>query len=130
MSGDCESCGEHCLDCKCGFRCDPPGTKFELGRFKLPEFLPIPDFPPRCLCVQALDGYETYKLEDNIIGVRPIWFSVKDRLPPENIRVLILCKDGYIEIEKITYPKDNNLWSCISKEDITHWMPLPQPPKD
>ena len=54
------------------------------------------------------------------------WIDVNDKLPNEKIRVFVLCKSGAIEIEKITNPKDGNLWSCISKESITHWQPLPE----
>jgi hypothetical protein len=54
------------------------------------------------------------------------WIDVNEKLPDENVRVLVICKSCSIEIEKITNPKDGNLWSCISKESITHWQPLPK----
>jgi hypothetical protein len=56
------------------------------------------------------------------------WISVKDRLPeeykyrPGDRCVLVLTKDGDIELDKITYPKDGNLWECTLKDVITHWM--------
>lgn len=143
MSGDCESCGEHCLECTCKPLCrrQQNGLEYIEDDYQCPD--PIRTLKgtikinnndavqlQKCECFHCLDGYETYKIDENTIGVRPFWISVKDRLPSENIRVIVLCKDNHIEIEKITYPKDHNLWSCISKEEITHWMPLPQPPNE
>lgn len=57
------------------------------------------------------------------------WIRVEDSLPKENEKVLVCCRDGYIAIDKITNPKDWNLWACINIADITHWAPLPLPPK-
>ena len=54
------------------------------------------------------------------------WIDVKDRLPPKDIIVLVYCKNmgcflGWIDAE-IWYPRENDL--------VTHWQPLPDPPKD
>ena len=67
------------------------------------------------------------------------WISVKDRLPETNYRTMVIvCVDGnksaarWFErtmisgklVERFKYP-----WDVITCENITHWMPLPQPPK-
>lgn len=57
------------------------------------------------------------------------WIKCSDRLPYENQDVLVFLKSGIISIERITFPKDGNLWSCIDKHCITHWMPLPNLPE-
>lgn len=58
------------------------------------------------------------------------WISVKDRLPEDGQSVLT-CKNGICEIQ--TYEKRRNGWLCKgwfwSMATVTHWMPLPQPPK-
>jgi hypothetical protein len=57
------------------------------------------------------------------------WISVKDRLPDESGEYLAYCGecDGicvlYFEILK-TKSKWRTNW-----KEVTHWMPLPQPPK-
>ena len=70
------------------------------------------------------------------------WISVKDRLPETYTRVLVRV-NGYKEILVGWYTetfKDSNnekfdCWSIEYKlserrmEPVTHWMPLPQPPK-
>ena len=56
------------------------------------------------------------------------WINVKDRLPDTEKPCLIFMSP-YIGIDRITNPKDGNLWSCADKSHITHWMPLPNPPK-
>ena len=62
------------------------------------------------------------------------WISVKDRLPDQNIRVLVWMQDNEEEYTQI----DTDRWSCTMEQGyhwirwgnrVTHWMPLPQPPK-
>ena len=55
------------------------------------------------------------------------WISVRDVLPSENKSVLVAGNFG-IAIDKISFPKDGNLWNITCKNSITHWMPLPEPP--
>ena len=55
------------------------------------------------------------------------WVSVKDRQPcVQECRYLICLNDGFIA----TAIWDNgwNLWADAG--EVTHWMPLPEPPKE
>ncbi len=54
------------------------------------------------------------------------WISVKDRLPEPNTVVLAHYTDG--RICTVDY-LDEHL-KFITSSTITHWMPLPEPPKD
>lgn len=58
------------------------------------------------------------------------WVSVKDRLPEDGQSVLT-CKNGVYDIQ--TYEERRNGWLCKgwfwSMATVTHWMPIPQPPK-
>ena len=60
------------------------------------------------------------------------WISVKDRLPEENTEVLIYCKTNsgkeVFFVDKICYFRGLPIWQVWS-EKVTHWMPLPEPPK-
>ena len=68
------------------------------------------------------------------------WISVDDALPKTDVRVIVYCDDpfditippsactkilmiGYLDIDRDWYDSDGPL------ENITHWMPLPEPPK-
>ena len=61
------------------------------------------------------------------------WISVKDRLPRERQRVL-----GYMgSCSQIAVYEGNDTWwtdyhghSVTGKNLFTHWMPLPNPPKE
>lgn len=60
------------------------------------------------------------------------WISVKERLPEPYTRVI-----GYMAWKAITAIEfQNNHWYSIDHleplpdEAVTHWMPLPQPPKE
>lgn len=56
------------------------------------------------------------------------WISVTDRLP-EDDEVVIICTDKNFvyagELIGDTWFLDNDSWT----ETVTHWMPLPPPPK-
>ena len=60
------------------------------------------------------------------------WISVKDRLPEDNSDVLAYMQNG---VESRIFPAsyykgwwECQIWNtrCLS---VTHWIPLPQPPK-
>ena len=63
------------------------------------------------------------------------WIPVTERLPDENNRwVLCLCVSGAMEVLRFDYTMRN--WDsqyprlCYREEYVTHWMPLPEPPKE
>jgi len=58
------------------------------------------------------------------------WISVKDRLPDYgDDEVLIIYKQGGIFMD--SWNEDEEEWKYAGcDEDITHWMPLPEPPKE
>ena len=78
------------------------------------------------------------------------WISVNDRLPEEDgyylvfvqgyyakcVRTLNFAKDGR-KVDEFDFDEDaKNVWyrydseyGYVTVEDVTHWMPLPQPPK-
>lgn len=55
------------------------------------------------------------------------WISVKKEKPEADTDVLVYrAKNGYMEVSKRLKTK----WHCDSdRNPITHWMPLPDPPK-
>ena len=70
----------------------------------------------------------------------PEWISVKDRLPDTAERVLV-CKTWLGTVYKPVYgyyqdyPNQKGCWYVLTEfgyypqREVTHWMPLPQPPK-
>jgi len=66
----------------------------------------------------------------------PQWISVKDRLPEIGEWVLIDGPEVCRRIEppsafwKAEYAWNTDHESFYHPEDITHWMPLPEPPKE
>lgn len=78
------------------------------------------------------------------------WISVKDRLPNEDGKYLCYVEftfGSYIDccyfshnLEEVNefifngkqrcgwYINDDD-WGAVEKQNITHWMPLPEPPK-
>ena len=88
-----------------------------------------------------LDWDTKYYIVDNIMelfatdnNVGDKWISVKDRLPEEMEWVLCACVSGEVHILCYDYLMED--WdihhrpnSCYAKGFVTHWMPLPEPPK-
>lgn len=76
--------------------------------------------------------------------VEPVrqWISVKDRLPEKNGQYIVFgCSDAMkkflpdcIPIWICDYSERNGGWYSIEMnrtiDYITHWMPLPEPPKE
>jgi hypothetical protein len=54
------------------------------------------------------------------------WISVEDRLPERNGRYFThCCVDGQSLVCVLYYNKYNG----FDEDTVTHWMPLPQPPR-
>lgn len=64
------------------------------------------------------------------------WINVKDRLPEKEIDILI-CNDES-KVQFGIYSKDcygdkfftTNFEQFLLPGNVTHWMPLPKPPKE
>jgi len=66
------------------------------------------------------------------------WINVKERLPVEDTYVLLYAQielnvpldiPGYVCVGKLI-SKDPLMWSEDEDRTVTHWMPLPEPPKE
>ena len=69
----------------------------------------------------------TYKEASKAFGGVTVqeWISVKDRLPEPTYCVLVV--GAYSEMAIDALGTDGEWMGMV--EDITHWMPLPKPPK-
>ena len=88
-----------------------------------------------CLIAEELMAEGVTFATDNNVGDK--WISVKDRLPDQMGKYL--CR--YVFGNEEEYPFEQVLWYYTAVEKphfqhegsmgmrVTHWMPLPQPPK-
>lgn len=69
------------------------------------------------------------------------WISVEDRLPIDNKPILLYQKVKHSQFKQVIGAYDNGKFNSYESEfnddlykgyynKITHWMPLPQPPKN
>jgi len=59
------------------------------------------------------------------------WIPVSERLPEPYTRVLACIKSGYMEVDYMYSEPIVDVGSADfnSLDNVTHWMPLPQPPE-
>lgn len=72
---------------------------------------------------------------NDAVDAMPRWISVEERLPEDQKNILTV--NGHREIRVMAlWHKHGDSWTWILNErfrhfnDITHWMPLPEPPKE
>ena len=58
------------------------------------------------------------------------WISVEDRLPEEGQSVIVHYLDGWMPIAHLLNGKWYQSGGETSWLSVTHWMPLPEPPKE
>lgn len=76
-------------------------------------------------------------LHEVVNRAKPKWISVKERLPLQSDpaqKVLFITKTGGLFIgcyyKATAYDQFNGWYSmCVRIDNVTHWMPLPEPPK-
>lgn len=61
------------------------------------------------------------------------WIPVTERLPDESGMYIVAAKDGHAQrITFVIWQKRNKVWNLTGARSywkVTHWMPLPDPPK-
>ncbi|MBP3409707.1 MAG: DUF551 domain-containing protein [Clostridia bacterium] len=63
-------------------------------------------------------------------SAQPKWISVEERLPEESETVLVY-RDGCCGVARLLDVEPEIMWTYTGfGGDPTHWMPLPEPPKE
>ena len=76
----------------------------------------------------------------NIVKQHSDWISVDERLPPDNMMVLVYCRirktTGYAFVSSqqawsfYHFTKNSENQAMAMVNDISKWMPIPQPPSE
>ena len=85
-------------------------------------------------CDQKIEGLANDVMDIISHGVTvQEWIPVTERLPKDGVRVLALHDDGIIRIgiSRGYFPSvvSRTNTKSFGIAEVTHWMPLPQPPK-
>lgn len=56
------------------------------------------------------------------------WISVQEKLPESNDKVLAFTLSGKYAVAR--YDQRRQCWIAAGNLTVTHWMPLPAPPKE
>lgn len=85
-----------------------------------------------------MDGFTFVKHLESFIQSQPInkelggWISVEDRLPCNYGEYLCVCnykKVSYVKILEVFRDSSDDKYYFDLYFQVTHWMPLPNPPK-
>ena len=100
----------HCGEC--------PNNVYTLGEMR--DDVPIKD---ALALIQQLEAER-----DAAVEAMPRWISVDERLPEVGVNVIVLLADGFTSVaQRLTLGWFIYVYS--TSRDVTHWMPLPEPPK-
>lgn len=94
-------------------------------RERLIEILRVPIYPH--LDADPAEAVADYLLDSGVTVQE--WIPVKDRLPESTQRVIVCRKNG--NVEQGIFLGVNGWWKVYgtNTKSVTHWMPMPQPPK-
>ena len=71
---------------------------------------------------------------NDAVDAMPKWISVEDRLPEDDQDVLVCVNKNTIDTGYCSFgydPSVRNWYAYASvSNNVTHWMPLPEPPKE
>ena len=109
----------------------------------------------RCLAVKGMECTILGEVIDMLVAEPDVevvqqWISINDRLPVKDGRYLVLkniygtpwydviyfAKNGR-KVDKYDFRREwknvwyryDSEWGNVTTNDVTHWMPLPEPPK-
>ena len=61
------------------------------------------------------------------------WISVENRMPEESGMYIVTANDGHAQrVSFVLWQKKNRMWNLTGARSywrVTHWQPMPQPPK-
>lgn len=69
------------------------------------------------------------KAQELLDALRPRWISVKERLPEKYVPVLVYSPTG-IMVDSYIGVYDGKDYFGMNTYHVTHWIPLPAPPKE
>ena len=87
----------------------------------------------RSMVIHLLEQLDKARAEIKHLKATHGWIPVEERLPEQLKAVLVLCENGKIGISgvnSIDYPVEWCTWTGSTFTPVTHWMPLPEPPKE
>ena len=86
-------------------------------------------YPTGVYCLQHVqDAWQAWQAR----AAQSEWISVEERLPETEGYVIVAWANGYVELSRCTRDKYSHGGSWhpdFIPDDITHWQPLPKPPK-
>ena len=98
-------------------------------REKLIEILRKPIFPHEL--VDPTEAVADYLLDSGVTVQE--WIPVTERLPEESGMYIVTANDGHAQrVSFVQWQKKNRMWNLTGARSywrVTHWMPMPHPPK-
>lgn len=108
-------------------------TRYDIAKFygyNSPEEYEEAEKRKHEIFTESLKRQKT-NVEKEPVKIQPVnrWISIKEKLPPEDESVLIYTIMGMCVAARWNERFFVSKTASFAKYDVTHWMPLPEPPK-
>ena len=118
--------------CRLTGKSSTSSIQYRLRSLERKGYIKTTDWGKRTIRItQGIEGQPSFAKD---INVPSKWIPVSERLPEKNVRVLCYRPGQYYEMVVAKLVGDG--WERWGKDHdtgenlITHWMPLPEPPKE
>lgn len=95
---------------------------------KVIENAPSVDVVPKDFHERCMDNWVNELLA--ALDATPKWISVQDRLPEEDDKYIVCTAKGSVYSTRFRTHSRGGDFMTDTNTHITHWMPLPDPPKE
>ena len=114
------------------FDCEYCGREFRIDLYKYEDVKKLENY------IEDLESKLKAKDEEIEILKADKWISVEEMTPNKETECIIAGDYGVESGYYLTYGIINNYWDCRDSDgertrrvdEVTHWQPLPEPPKE
>lgn len=120
----CLPCDRPITDCPYNLECHPmEDTNVDMPKKMVADAI---DY------IQQLENHirELQEKVEQLKAAQPRWISVKDGLPKKSGKYIVCTVKGSVYCTSAVMRGDEACFKCDINTHITHWMPLPEAPKE
>lgn len=107
----------------------PEEIKLALRCCRSPMGFSCKECPYNGTCLEHEPEIDALALIERLEAQQPKWISVEERLPEEAGKYIVCTRKKAVYCTAFRFFHGKGYFATDSNTHITHWMPLPEPPK-